>query len=126
MAVPLPALPEHLSSGDVQGGEQRRRVVVKFAVCSPLRGGVSAGRVGCMSDQPTGRRDTNQIVHATVQSIIARTEPATPVKNLAAVALGALGGRKGGPARAAALTPERRREIALKGARARWANRTRA
>ena len=41
VAVPLPALPEHLSSGDVQGGEQRRRVVVKFAVCSPLRGGVS-------------------------------------------------------------------------------------
>ena len=79
-----------------------------------------------MSDQPTGRRDTNQIVYATVQNIIARTEPAAPVKNLAAVALGKLGGLKGGPARAAALTPEQRREIALKGARARWANRARA
>ncbi len=79
-----------------------------------------------MSVQPPGRRDTNQIVYATVQGIIARTEPPAPVKNLAAVALGALGGRKGGPARAAALTPERRREIAQKGARARWANRARA
>lgn len=44
----------------------------------------------------------------------------------AAVALGALGGRKGGPARAAKLSPEQRREIATKAARARWANRARA
>ena len=73
-----------------------------------------------MSDQSAARRDTNQIVHATVQSIIARTEPAPPVKNLAAVALGKLGGLKGGPARAAKLTPEQRREIAQKAARARW------
>ena len=77
-----------------------------------------------MSTQPPGRRDTNQIVHATVQSIIARTDPAPPVKNLAAVALGKLGGLKGGKARAAALTPERRREIAQKAARARWTTRS--
>ncbi len=76
-----------------------------------------------MSDQPTGRRDTNQIVYATVQDIIDRTEPPAPVKNLAAVALGKLGGLKGGKARAAALTPERRREIAKKAARARWGDR---
>ena len=76
-----------------------------------------------MSDQPAGRRDTNQIVHATVQGIIARTEPPMPAKNLAAVALGRLGGLKGGKARAAALTPERRREIAKRAATARWANR---
>ena len=73
-----------------------------------------------MSDQATARRDTNQIVHATVQSIIARTEPPAPVKNLAAVALGKLGGLKGGKARAAKLSPERRQEIAKKAARARW------
>ena len=79
-----------------------------------------------MSDQPPARRDTNQIVHATVQGIIARTEPPAPVKNLAAVALGKLGGLKGGPARAAKLTPERRREIAKRAASARWGNRTRA
>lgn len=41
-------------------------------------------------------------------------------KNPAAVALGRLGGLKGGKARAAMLTPERRREIALKAIQARW------
>lgn len=38
-----------------------------------------------------------------------------------AVALGRKGGTKGGPARAKALTPERRREIAQKAAAVRWA-----
>jgi hypothetical protein len=33
---------------------------------------------------------------------------------------GRKGGQKGGPARAAALTPERRREIARSAANARW------
>ena len=41
-------------------------------------------------------------------------------KNPAAVALGKLGGKKGGPARARKLSPERRVEIALKAARKRW------
>jgi len=41
-------------------------------------------------------------------------------RNPAAVALGKLGGTKGGKARAEALTPERRREIAQKAARKRW------
>ncbi len=41
-------------------------------------------------------------------------------KNRAAVELGRLGGLKGGPARAAKLTPEQRSEIARKAARARW------
>lgn len=38
----------------------------------------------------------------------------------AAAALGRLGGLKGGKARAKALTPEKRVEIARKAARARW------
>ncbi len=38
----------------------------------------------------------------------------------AAVKLGRLGGRKGGPARASKLTPEERREIGRKAAAARW------
>jgi len=42
-------------------------------------------------------------------------------KNKAAQALGKLGGLKGGKARAAALTPERRKAIARKAAKARWA-----
>jgi hypothetical protein len=37
-----------------------------------------------------------------------------------AAALGRLGGLKGGPARAAKLTPKRRREIALHAIRKRW------
>lgn len=45
----------------------------------------------------------------------------SPLKNPAAVALGKLGGKKGGPARAKKLSPERRQEIARKAARARWA-----
>jgi hypothetical protein len=43
------------------------------------------------------------------------------VKNLAAVTLGRLGGKKGGKARAQKLTPEQRSEIARKAAKARWA-----
>lgn len=41
-------------------------------------------------------------------------------KNPAAVELGRLGGLKGGKARKVALSPQLRREIALKAARARW------
>jgi hypothetical protein len=42
-------------------------------------------------------------------------------KNPAAVALGKLGGMKGGRARAAKLSPKERKEIAQKAAKARWA-----
>jgi hypothetical protein len=44
-------------------------------------------------------------------------------KNPAAVALGRLGGKKGGKARAEKLTPEQRSEIAKKAADARWRKR---
>lgn len=42
-------------------------------------------------------------------------------KNAAAVALGRLGGNKGGKARAAAMTPAERSEAARKAVQARWA-----
>jgi hypothetical protein len=42
-------------------------------------------------------------------------------KNPAAVSLGRKGGKKGGPARAAKLTPEQRSESARKAVQARWA-----
>jgi hypothetical protein len=48
----------------------------------------------------------------------------TDGKNPAAVALGRLGGLKGGKARANKLTPEQRKEIAQKAASSRWGNRT--
>jgi len=45
-------------------------------------------------------------------------------RHAAAVALGRLGGKKGGRARAEKLSPERRREIARKAAQTRWAAKT--
>ena len=51
-------------------------------------------------------------------------EPAD-LPNEHAAALGRLGGLKGGPARAAALSAKRRREIARQAARARWNRRSR-
>lgn len=50
------------------------------------------------------------------------TENSQPEKNPAAVALGRLGGLKGGIARANSLSPERRKEIAQKAAEKRWGN----
>ncbi|MGD9980544.1 MAG: hypothetical protein AB7H66_08560 [Hyphomonadaceae bacterium] len=44
-----------------------------------------------------------------------------PEKNPAAVALGRLGGLKGGKARAKALSAKKRSEIARKAAKKRWA-----
>jgi len=51
------------------------------------------------------------------------TKLGVPEKNAAAVALGRLGGLKGGNARAAKLTPAERKEIAQRAAKQRWANR---
>ena len=65
-------------------------------------------------------RDENQSAFDAVQRIIARTE-GTEAKNPAAVALGRLGGLKGGKARAESMTPAERRKSALTAAQARWA-----
>ena len=60
-------------------------------------------------------------VNIIAANIVAQaTDEAHIVKNPAAVALGRLGGLKGGKARAEKLTPERRVEIARKAAQARW------
>lgn len=55
-------------------------------------------------------------------SVVARATGSAPKarKNPAAVALGRRGGLKGGAARAAALSPEERSEIAKRAAAARW------
>jgi hypothetical protein len=47
-------------------------------------------------------------------------KPTGKKKNPAAVALGRLGGLKGGPARAEKLTPKQRSEIARNAVLARW------
>lgn len=73
-----------------------------------------------MPKQSSKKRDFSQIAHNVVE--IATGEPLKPKdKNPAAVALGKLGGKKGGKSRAASMTPERRSEIAQQAAKARWA-----
>jgi hypothetical protein len=62
-------------------------------------------------------KDINQIAAA----IVAKTASAKPKKNRAAMALGRLGGLKGGKARAESLSAARRKEIAKKAATSRWA-----
>lgn len=66
--------------------------------------------------------DPNVIAFLTVQKATSSgpPEPAQPVKNPHAVALGKLGGTKGGKARAANLSAARRKAIARKAAKARW------
>lgn len=49
-----------------------------------------------------------------------KKKPQEPGKNPAAVALGRLGGLKGGPARKKALSKKRRKEIAQEAAKTRW------
>jgi hypothetical protein len=67
-------------------------------------------------------RDVNQLAYQIVQEATGN-EPKQPpdTRNPHAVALGSLGGKKGGRARAEKLTPEQRREIAQKAAAKRWA-----
>lgn len=67
--------------------------------------------------------DPNRRAFLTVQRATGSlpSEPEQPAKNPAAVALGRLGGLKGGKARARALSAKRRREISKQAAHARWA-----
>jgi len=74
-------------------------------------------------------RDANSLAARIVA--ISTAQEATPVenetpdtKNPAAVALGRLGGLKGGRARAEKLSSEKRKEIAQRAAASRWARRT--
>ena len=50
-------------------------------------------------------------------------EPTLEERHAAAVALGRLGGKKGGPARAQKMTPQQRSESARKAAQTRWGKR---
>jgi hypothetical protein len=70
-------------------------------------------------------RDVNQLAYATMLAATSELPPESapleePKKNPAAVALGKLGGAKGGKARAKSLSKKRRSEIAKKAAKARW------
>ena len=67
-------------------------------------------------------RDINTLASQIVEEATgeATPKPGDSTKNPAAVALGRLGGLKGGKARASKLTPEQRKEIAKRAAEARW------
>jgi hypothetical protein len=74
---------------------------------------------------PKRPRDSNQLAFQVVGELTGTLQPiptngSRPTKNPAAVALGKLGGSKGGKARAANLSPEQRQEIARNAARKRW------
>jgi hypothetical protein len=64
-------------------------------------------------------KDIN-VIAANIVAEIASDSADIPVKDPNAVALGRKGGLKGGKARAEKLSPEQRKEIAGKAARARW------
>jgi len=67
-------------------------------------------------------RDINVLASQIVEEATgeATSKPEDRTKNPAAVALGRLGGLKGGKARAEKLSPEQRKEIARKAANVRW------
>lgn len=83
-----------------------------------------------MPQRSSKRKDLNEQAYSIVQQATGvepkqeprsrKKPPSTKGKDLAAVELGRRGGLKGGPARAAKLTPKKRSEIARKAARARW------
>lgn len=72
--------------------------------------------------KPKRPRDTNQLAKSIVDIATgdADDKPVDDGKNPAAVALGRLGGQKGGKARAKNLTAEQRSDIAKKAAKSRW------
>jgi len=75
-----------------------------------------------MAKKPKRPRDFNQLAKLIVDLTTGNAPPPVPEKpkNAAAVALGRLGGLKGGKARANKLTKKRRVEIAKLAAKSRW------
>jgi hypothetical protein len=75
-----------------------------------------------MSKHPNKRLDINLLAKSIMEQATGQKpkEPVDEGKNPAAVALGKLGGLKGGKARAAKLTKEQRAAIAKKAAETRW------
>lgn len=68
--------------------------------------------------------DENVLAKSIVDSVLEGFDEEPPTKNAAAAALGHLGGKKGGKARADKLSDERKREIAQKAAKARWSKKS--
>lgn len=80
-----------------------------------------------MAKRPAAKRDFMQVARGIVEAAIgeqmdgkALPEPPKDKRNPHAVALGSMGGKKGGKARAKSLTAAKRRTIAKIAAKARW------
>ena len=78
----------------------------------------------CTMHKRSSSTDVNKMAARVIDGMIEKENSggARKPKNRAAVALGRLGGKKGGPARAAKLSSSRRREIAQYAANTRWRN----
>ena len=79
------------------------------------------------TNRPKRPRDPNQAAHALIREMEERQEATAPVVSQSDISrvmaeLGRRGGKIGGKKRAASMSAERRREIALKAARSRWDN----
>lgn len=79
-------------------------------------------RMSNRSSKPKRPRDLSQLAKRIVDILtgVVEDQPHDEGKNPAAVALGHLGGKKGGKARAATLSAKRRKEIAEVAAHSRW------
>jgi hypothetical protein len=82
---------------------------------------------GLMAKRPAAKRDFMQVAREVVEHAIGEQMDGDPLpvpppdkRNPHAVALGSMGGRKGGKARAKKLSPRQRKNIAKKAAKARW------
>ncbi len=78
-----------------------------------------------MPKRSSKRKDINELAASILEAATGEPDELTPkgTKNPAAVALGRMGGLKGGKARAASLSAAKRAQIAKKAATARWAKR---
>lgn len=74
--------------------------------------------------RPKRPRDPSQLGKLVVDVSTGEAKEAPPTQDTPSVAFARQGGTKGGPARAAALTPERRREIARVAAQRRWGSKS--
>lgn len=89
-------------------------------VSTPLLAWGCYNRIMPKRSSKRGPEDINRLAAAIVAEATTEETSAPTDKNPAAVELGRLGGKKGGPARAKKLSARRRREIAKRAALARW------
>jgi hypothetical protein len=68
--------------------------------------------------------ETQELARVVLDTVVPDAEPTKSAKNPAAVALGRLGGLKGGRARAEKLSAAKRKAIAKKAAKSRWTKKT--